>query len=81
MAGRDRRRLSKLGSPKFPRLHDDNVTTPAEIMTAGKTEILEGGTVRWQLVGDEGVRHEALFLQQFAYQFERGLLVPAGLDQ
>ncbi len=50
-------------------------------MAPGKTQILQRSTVRRQLVGDEGVRSETLFLQQFAFQSERSLLVPAGLTQ
>ena len=49
-------------------------------MVSGKTQILERSTVGRQLVGDERVRSEALFLQQFAYQSERSLLVPARLN-
>ena len=50
-------------------------------MMAGKAQILERGTVRWQFVGNDRVRDEALFLQQFAHQSKCSLLVPAGLDQ
>ena len=50
-------------------------------MVFGMTQILQRSPVRWQLVGDEEVRSETLFLQQFAYQPERSLLVPARLNQ
>ena len=59
-----------------------SIVLPAtEIMSLRQAKITQRSTVRWQFVGDEGIRDEALFLQQFAHQFERCLLVAAGLNQ
>jgi len=58
------------------------VVLPAtKIMVPGKAQILQSSTIRWQFVGDEGIRDEALFLQQFAHQFERCFLISPGLNQ
>ncbi len=58
------------------------IVLPAtEIMPLRQAEIIQSGTVRWQFVSDEGIRDEALFLQQFAHEFERGLLVSARLNE
>ena len=58
------------------------VVLPAtKIMLLRQAEIVQGSTVRWQFVGDEGIRDEALFLEQFAHQLQGGLLVSAGLNQ
>ncbi len=52
-----------------------------EIMLLRQAEIAQRSTVRWQFVGDEGIRDEALFLQQFAHRFQRRLLVSPALNQ
>jgi len=53
----------------------------SEIIPLRQAEIAQRSTVGWQFVGDEGIRDEALFLQQIAHQFECGLLVSARLNQ
>ncbi len=52
-----------------------------EIMLLRQAEIVQGSTVRWQFVGDESIRDEALFLEQFAHQLQGGLLVSSRLNQ
>jgi hypothetical protein len=48
------------------------VVLPApEIMPLRQTQISQRSTVGRQFVGDEGIRDEALFLHQFAHQFQR----------
>ena len=37
--------------------------------------------VRAQVVGDHSIGNEAAFLEKVAHQFQRGVLVPLGLDQ
>ena len=54
------------------------VASPSRDVSAIHAEIAQRSTVRWQFIGDEGIRNEALFLQQFAYQFQRRLLVSPG---
>ena len=44
-------------------------------------KITRGGVVRLQVVGDQILRQEAIFLQEFAHQFQRCGLIPLGLDQ
>ena len=39
------------------------------------------GAVRSQVVGDQPLRNEGILLQELAHQFQRGVLVPRGLDQ
>ncbi len=38
-------------------------------------------SIRSEIIGDELVWDKAIFLQQFAHQFERGPFVPPALDQ
>ena len=44
-------------------------------------KITRGGVVRSQIVRDQIIRQEAIFLQQLAYRFQHGTLVPFRLDQ
>ena len=44
-------------------------------------EIRRGGVVRSQIVRDQTLRQEAIFLQKLAHQFQRWGLIPRGLDQ
>ncbi len=57
------------------------VLPAAKIMVLGKSQLLQGSAVRWQFVGDEGIRNKALLFQQFAHQLQRCFLVSTGLDQ
>jgi hypothetical protein len=36
---------------------------------------------RAQVVGDDSIGNEAVFLEKLAHQFQGGVLVPLGLDQ
>src|SRR5450432_3516086 len=51
------------------------------LMTAVDTKIAGGGPIRAQVVGDRPIGDKAVFLQKFAHQFQRGMLVSFGLDQ
>jgi hypothetical protein len=44
-------------------------------------EIVGGGAIRAQVVGDHPIWKEAVFLQKLAHQFQRSMLVSLGLDQ
>ena len=44
-------------------------------------KITRGGMVGSQIVRDQNLRHEAIFLQELPHQFERRCLIPLGLDQ
>jgi hypothetical protein len=51
------------------------------LMAALDSEIAGGGAIRPQVVGDQLIGYEAVFLEKFAHQFQRGMLVSLGLDQ
>ncbi len=51
------------------------VLPAAKVMALGKSQVFQGSTVRRQFVGNDGIRNDALFLQQFAHQLEGCLLV------
>ncbi len=57
------------------------VLPAACLMPLRQAEIAQSSAIRWQFVGDEGIRDEALFLEQFAHQLQGGLLVSSGLNQ
>ena len=57
------------------------VRAPARHMAPRQPEVTKRRAIGSQLVGDDGIRDEALFFQQFAYQFQRRLLVAPRLDQ
>ena len=44
-------------------------------------EFASGSAVRLQVVGDQPIGNEVIFLQQFAHQFQRGLRVSPRLNQ
>jgi hypothetical protein len=44
-------------------------------------EFAGSGAIRPQVVGDQSIGNEAVFLQQLAHEFQRGMLVPFRLDQ
>ena len=44
-------------------------------------EIAGGSAVRPQIIGDDSIGDECVFLQQFAHQFQRGVPVPFRLDK
>jgi hypothetical protein len=45
------------------------------------SEIASGRAVRPQVVRDHPIGNEAVILQEFSHQFQRGMLVSLGLDQ
>src|SRR5215469_6636879 len=51
------------------------------LMTALDPELADRRTIRAQVVGDHSIGNEAVFLEKLAHQFQRGALVPLGLDQ
>jgi len=44
-------------------------------------KITRGDVIRSQIVRDQSLRQEAIFLQELAHQFQRCGLIPLGLDQ
>src|SRR5271163_2311168 len=50
-------------------------------MTALDPKVARRRAIRAQVVGDHSIGNEAVFLQELAHQFQRGVLVPFGLDQ
>jgi hypothetical protein len=50
-------------------------------MTALDPEIVGGGAIGSQVVGDQPIGNNAVFLQKLAHQFLCGTLVSLGLDQ
>ena len=50
------------------------------LMTAGQMEIVEGGTVGAQLVGDYQLGCEALLPEQLAHEPQRGALIASGAE-
>src|ERR1019366_6172087 len=57
------------------------VSPSAGTMPMLDPKITRGGVVRSQVVRDQSLRQEAIFLQEFAHQFQRCGLIPLGLDQ
>ena len=58
------------------------VILPATALLAAlDPEIAGRGAIRPQVVGDHPIWNEAVFLQEFAHQFQRGMLASLGLDQ
>jgi hypothetical protein len=51
------------------------------LMAALDSEIAGGGAIRPQVVRDQPIGNEAVFLEKFAHQFQCGMLVSLGLDQ
>jgi hypothetical protein len=50
-------------------------------MAAPDPEIAGGGAIGPQVVRNQSIGNEAVFLQKLAHQFQRGMLVSLGLDQ
>jgi hypothetical protein len=57
------------------------VFSKASIMTAGEAQLPESRAVRAQLVGDQQLRCEALFLEYFAHQPECRLRISPTLNE
>jgi hypothetical protein len=45
------------------------------------SKITSGRVVRSQIVRDQSLRREAIFLQELSHQFQRRSLIPLGLYQ
>ena len=56
-------------------------TPPPALMAGANPKIMGGGRTRAQIVGDQSIGDEPAFLQEFAHQFQRGMLVSLALDQ
>ena len=50
-------------------------------MVAVDPKVVGGGAIGAQVVRDQSIGNEAVFLQKFSHQFQRGMLVSPGLDQ
>src|ERR1700722_15398804 len=50
-------------------------------MAGAYPKIMSGGGIRAQIVSDQLIGDEPVFLQKSAHQFQRGMLVSLGLDQ
>src|SRR5216683_2456154 len=57
------------------------VLPPTTLMVLFDAEVASGSAIRPQVVGDQSIGHEAVFLQQLAHELHRGMLVPFRLDQ
>src|SRR5260370_8196237 len=44
-------------------------------------KVASSGAVRPQVVGDQSIGNETVFLQQLSHELDRGMLVPFRLDQ
>ena len=51
------------------------------LMAALDPKVARCSAIRAQVVGDDSIGNEAVFLEELAHQFQRGVLVPLGLDQ
>jgi hypothetical protein len=57
------------------------VLPPTALMAVFDPEIAGSSAIRPQVIRDQPIGNEAVFLQKFAHQFQRGVLVSPGLDQ
>src|SRR5271154_6502903 len=57
------------------------VLPPPALMAGANPKIMRGGSIRAQIVRDQSIGDEPAFLQEFAHQFHRGMLVSLALDQ
>ena len=57
------------------------VAPSASFMPVREPEIMDGGSIRSQVVRDQFIWDIAIFSQQLAHQFQRRALVPPALDQ
>jgi hypothetical protein len=63
------------------RILDAVVLPPTALMAGANPKIMCGGGIRAQIVSDQLIGDEPAFLQEFAHQFQRSMLVSLGLDQ
>lgn len=45
------------------------------------SKVIDYGSIKFEIVGDEGVWHKTVFLQKLAHEFQRRPFVPIALDQ
>ena len=57
------------------------VLPPTTLMVFLDPEFPGSGAIRPQVVGDQSIGNETVFLQQLAHELQRGMLVPFRLDQ
>src|SRR5512139_2171595 len=57
------------------------VLPPTTLMVLLDAEVASGGAIRPQVVSDQSIGNESVFLQQLSHELHRGMLVPFGLDQ
>ena len=57
------------------------VLPPTSLMAGANPKIMRGGSIRAQIVSDQSIGDELAFLQEFAHQFQRGMLASLALDQ
>src|SRR5258708_24960095 len=57
------------------------VLPPTTLMVFLDPEVTGSSAIRPQVVSDQSIGNEAVFLKQFAHELQRGMLVPFRLDQ
>ena len=57
------------------------VSPPTALMVALDPEFAGGSAIRPQVIRDQLIGDEAIFLEKFAHQFQRGVLVSFRLDK
>src|SRR5216684_9240873 len=57
------------------------VLPPTTLMVFLDAKFASGGAIRSQVVSDQSIGNETVFLQQLAHELQRGMLVPFRLDQ
>src|SRR5260370_2655713 len=57
------------------------VLPPTTLMVLLDAEVASRGAIRSQVVSDQSIGHETVFLKQLAHELQRGMLVPFRLDQ
>jgi hypothetical protein len=57
------------------------ILPPTALMVLLDPEVASSGAIRPQVVGDQSMGNETVFLQQLSHELLRGMLVPFRLDQ
>jgi hypothetical protein len=57
------------------------VLPPTALMAGANPKVMRAGSIRAQIVRDQSIGDEPAFLQEFAHQFQRDMLVSLALDQ
>jgi hypothetical protein len=63
------------------RILDPIVPPPPALVPALDPEVTGSGAIGAQIIRDQSIRNEAVFLQKLAHQLKRGVLVALGLDK